>query len=70
MSRLFHARKASTVLDQAFDGGSCMKRRCCEAPDHELVAVFKGEGSKVLERQPRVVSCMLRMGKPCIWLAA
>ena len=39
-----------------------MKRRCCEAPDHELVAVFKGEGSKVLERQIESCEpCMLRM---------
>ena len=39
-----------------------MKRRCCDAPDHELVAVFKGEGSKVLERQiENCEPCMLRM---------
>ena len=39
-----------------------MKQRCCDAPDHELVAVFKGEGSKVLERQiENCEPCMLRM---------
>ena len=39
-----------------------MKQRCCDAPDHELVAVFKGEGSKALERQiENCEPCMLRM---------
>ena len=39
-----------------------MTRRCCEASDHELVAVLKGEGSKVLEQQLETCEpCMLRM---------
>ena len=39
-----------------------MKRRCCDAPDHELVAVLKGVGAKELERHiERCEPCMLRM---------
>ena len=39
-----------------------MKRRCCDAPDHELVAVLRGEGSTDLERQiERCEPCMVRM---------
>ena len=39
-----------------------MKRRGCDAPDHELVAVLRGEGSKDLERHiERCEACMIRM---------
>ena len=38
------------------------KRRCCSAPDHELVAVLKGQGSVELERQLEACEpCLLRM---------
>ena len=39
-----------------------MKRRCCDAPDHELVAVLRGQGASDLERQlERCEPCMIRM---------
>ena len=39
-----------------------MKRRGCDAPDHELVAVLRGEGSEDLERHvEQCEACMMRM---------
>ena len=39
-----------------------MTRRGCDAPDHELVALLKGEGSKELERHVEgCEACMLRI---------
>lgn len=39
-----------------------MTRRGCDAPDHELVAVLRGEGTQELERHvERCEACMMRM---------